>query len=57
MSTLDYILEHLGTSVSENDVHTEFDGKSESEILAILDEWFPSENNQTLAEKIHEFVR
>lgn len=47
--TMDHVLEYLGTSMIENDVQKEFGGKTNKEILEILDNWFPTESNKSLA--------
>ncbi len=46
------ILDRLGSSYDEEMFHNDFDGKSLEEIQAILQEWFPGEDNDTLAEDI-----
>lgn len=52
------VLDYLGNSVSEQDFHDEFDGKSLDEIKAILEQWFPGEpNNDTLAENIQKYAK
>ena len=50
------ILDFLGSDATEEMVHQEFDGKTETEVLAILNEMFPSDDNQTLAHDIYEYI-
>jgi len=47
------ILEHLGSETTEEMFHTEFAGKSISEIRATLDEMFPHDNNEQFAKDIY----
>lgn len=49
------MLERMGNNVTEEMIHEDFDGKSETEILAQLNEWWPSDENEELAEAIVEF--
>ena len=46
------ILEYLGSEMNEDDVQQEFGGKTYDEILATLNEWFPTEENEGLAQAI-----
>lgn len=50
------VLDRLGSSYDEEMFHNDFDGKSLEEIQAILKEWFPGEDNDTLAEDIKRYA-
>ena len=51
------VLDYLGSEFTEEMLHQEFDGKSSAEILAVINEWFPSEeNNEKFADLIYEYV-
>jgi hypothetical protein len=50
------VLDRLGSSYDEEMFHNDFDGKSLEEIQAILQEWFPGEDNDTLAEDIKRYA-
>lgn len=50
------VLDFLGSSYDEEQFHKDFDGKSPEEILAILEQWFPGEENESLAEKIEQYA-
>lgn len=51
------ILDYLGDQATAETLHEDFDGLNKSEILAKLNEWFPTEENETLAEKIHGYIQ
>lgn len=53
----DEMLEHLGPLATEALVHKQFDGHSQSQILAQLNALFPDDDNDDLAEKIFGVVR
>ncbi len=50
------VLDFLGSSYDEEMFHKDFDGKSPEEILAILEQWFPGEENESLAENIKQYA-
>lgn len=50
------ILDYLGDQATIETLHEDFDGLNKTEILAKLNEWFPTEENETLAEKIFEYI-
>lgn len=50
------ILDYLGSEFTEEMLHEEFDGKSLAEITATLNEWFPTEDNDRLANAIENAV-
>ena len=52
----DYIIDHVGAD-NWAMVESEFTGQSTTEILATLNEMFPTEDNADLAERIHEELR
>ena len=52
MSIQNDILDYLGSEITEEMLHEEFDGKSLDEITATLNEWFPTEDNERLANEI-----
>ena len=52
MSIQNDILDYLGSEFTEEMLHEEFDGKSLDEITATLNEWFPTEDNERLANEI-----
>jgi hypothetical protein len=52
MSIQNDILDYLGSEFTEKILHEEFDGKSLEEITATLNEWFPTEDNERLANEI-----
>lgn len=51
------ILDYLGDQATIETLHEDFEDLNKSEILAKLDEWFPTEENETLANKIHEYIQ
>ncbi len=50
------ILDYLGDQATIEALHEDFDGLNKTEILAKLNEWFPTEENETLAEKIFDYI-
>ena len=52
MSIQNDILDYLGSEFTEEMLHEEFDGKSLDEITATLNEWFPTVDNERLANEI-----
>ena len=50
------VLDFLGSSYDEEMFHKDFDGKSPEEIAAILEQWFPGEENETLAANIQQYA-
>lgn len=50
------ILDYLGDQATIETLHEDFDGLNKTEILAKLNEWFPTEENETLAEKIYGYI-
>jgi len=57
MSIQNDILDYLGSEFTEEMLHEEFDGKSLEEITATLNEWFPTEDNERLANAIKDAVK
>ena len=51
------ILDYLGDQATIEMLHEDLDGLNKSEILAKLNEWFPTEENETLANKIYEYIQ
>lgn len=51
------MLERMGNDTTEEMIHEHFDGKSVEDILSQLNEWWPSDENEELAEAIYEFCR
>lgn len=51
------ILDYLGDQATIETLHEDFEDLNKSEILAKLNEWFPTEENETLANKIHEYIQ
>jgi hypothetical protein len=50
------ILDYLGDQATIKTLHEDFDGLNKTEILVKLNEWFPTEENETLAENIFEYI-
>ena len=50
------VLDYLGSSYTEEELHKDFDGKTLDGITATLNEWFPAEDNERLANAIYDFV-
>ncbi len=51
------ILDYLGDQATVETLHEDFDGLNKSEIIAKLNEWFPTEENEILSEKIHDYIK
>lgn len=50
------ILDYLGSEATEELLHKYYDGKTQDEILADLNEMFPQDENEDLAERIYEYL-
>lgn len=57
MDAQNEILDYLGSEYTEEMLRADFGGKDYQEILATLNQWFPSDNNERLAKKINEYLR
>jgi len=55
MDVQNEILDYLGSEVTVEMLHQEYDGKSVDEILADLNSMFPSDDNADLAQKIYDY--
>jgi len=49
------MLERMGNDTTEEMIHEDFDDKSVDEILTQLNEWWPADENEELAEAVNEF--
>ncbi len=56
VNTIDYILENLGSDTTPWDVWEWFGGESKKVILDTLNEWYPWDDNEFLAEEIYALV-
>jgi hypothetical protein len=56
MDVQNEILDYLGNQATIETLHDDFGGLDETEILAKLNEWFPTEENEELAKRIFEYI-
>lgn len=56
MDVQNEILDYLGDQATVETLHEDFDGLNQFKILAKLNEWFPSDDNESLAVKIYDYL-
>lgn len=57
MNVQNEILEFFGTEATEEMVRDEYKGKSQEEILESLNQMWPKDENEELAEKVYEWLK
>lgn len=57
MDVQNEILDYLGDQATIETLHEDFDGLSKNDVLSKLNEWFPSDDNEVLAQKIFDYLQ
>lgn len=57
MDVQNEILDYLGDQATIETLHEDFDGLSKNDVLAKLNEWFPSDDNEVLSQKIFDYLQ